>query len=169
MLSFTTSPATHAVVSKASRIFFSLAFLVGITVLAAGAIRGYLAATAILKDHSVVTAPVTLDEVVEERGRKGRKRNMYHFSYRFEAKGQPQTGTFITSESNADPYLEDGVTVEVAYSNQEPSRFDRLERLQNQSSLKGVIIRLLVSLPFVALLAWIAHLLTTRKLFVLRT
>lgn len=168
MISFKLAPQTHAKVSRASAVFFKLLFVAAVLFLGYKAIGGYLRASSILADHSVVSVPVQLVEVTEERGRKGRRRNMYHFGYSFEAGGERHEGRFTTSESNADPYLGEDVTIEVAYANAEPARFDRLERLQSQSGLGSLVVRLLVAVAGAALIMFLMHLLLTAKLFVPR-
>ncbi|WP_454831045.1 hypothetical protein [Pseudoxanthomonas wuyuanensis] len=168
MISIPVSAAAHANIGKISRFLCFAAFLFFAAMLTYGAIGGYFSSNAILKDHSVVTAPVTLEDIEEERGRKGRKSYTYHFSYAFDAGGQTRQGQFSTSEGNSIPYMDDGATVEVAYANGDPSRFDRLQRLQSQSGLGGMIVRLVVALPVSALLAFIVHLLIVGRLFVIK-
>lgn len=168
MISIPVSNPAHTSITKVSKVLCFAAFLLGTAVLVSGAVAGYLRSNAILKDHSVVTAPVTLEEIEEKSGRKGRVSYTYHFSYSFEAAGQTHKGSFSTSESNSLPYMEDGATVQVAYANAEPSRFDRLDRLQGQSGLGGMITKLLVALPVSALLAFIVHLLIVGRLFVVK-
>ncbi|KAF1722333.1 DUF3592 domain-containing protein [Pseudoxanthomonas wuyuanensis] len=168
MINIPVSDATHASIGKISRFLCFAAFLIFAALLSYSAIGGYFRSNAILKDHSLVTAPVTLQDIEEKSGRKGRKSYTYHFSYAFEAGGQARRGEFSTSEGNSIPYMDEGATVEVAYSNADPSRFERLQRLQNQSGLGGMLVRLAVALPVSALLAFIAHLLIVGRLFVAR-
>ena len=92
MISIPVSAAAHANIGKISRFLCFAAFLFFAAMLTYGAIGGYFSSNAILKDHSVVTAPVTLEDIEEERGRKGRKSYTYHFSYAFEAGGQAHHG-----------------------------------------------------------------------------
>ena len=83
-----------------------------------------------------------------------------------DANGVTHHGSFTTSEDNATPYLEDDATVEIAYSRSEPARFERLSLLENNKGLGSVLTRLCISLLLMAVLAFVAHLLITRKLFV---
>lgn len=168
MISFKLKPENHAVLSRWSKRFFLVVFVAGAVLLASKGIAGYRHANSILGDHTVVTAPVELVGVTEERGRKGRTKLMFNFAYGFEANGQSYRGEFTTSESNADPYLGDDVTVQVAYDNADPSRFDRLERLQGMAGLGSLVTRLLVAVLGAALLAGLMHLLLVAKLFVVR-
>lgn len=166
MISIPVSPASHRRLATASKWLCLAAYVVVVLVFSLSGLGNYRKANAILKDHAVVSAPVELDSIEEKHGRKGRVSNQYHFNYAFEANGVTHHGSFTTSEGNADRYLEDGATVEIAYSRSEPARFERLGLLENNKSLGGVLTRLCISLILMALLAFVAHLLITRKLFV---
>jgi hypothetical protein len=168
MISFKIEPQNHATFAAWSKKFFFLAFLVGAGTLMAQGFSGYRSANAILKDHTVVTVPVALSEVVEEKGSKGRVSSMYHFAYTFEVEGQSHEGEFVTSESNADPYLGEEATVEIAYANGDASRFDRLSKLQGQAGLGGLVTKFLIALVGAAFLAFVAHMLLVAKLIVPR-
>lgn len=166
MISIPVSSTTHTRLSRLSKWLCIAAFIVFGCVLGASGLSGWFQARAILQDHSVATAPVKLEDVEEKRGRKGRISHAYHFSYSFDAAGKPQVGRFSTSESNASPFMADGATVKVAYSNREPSRFERLDRLESRSGLGSVLKRWMIALVFSAILALVAHLIITRRLFV---
>lgn len=168
MLSFKIEPLAHARLSHWSGRLFLLAFVVCAAWLAYTALSNYRLAGQIMSDHSVVSAPVTVASITEESGRKGRTSLMYHFSYTFEVKGHLYQGSFSAIESNAGPYLGENVSVEVAYSNADPARFDRLERLQDQAAMGGLLGRLAFAVLGSALLALILHLLVVAKLFVPR-
>ncbi|BCD88296.1 hypothetical protein PSm6_47030 [Pseudomonas solani] len=168
MISFKTSPETHRTLSKVSMILLSLAAVIGAGFLIVTAILNYFNANAILKDHSEVLAPVSLDSVTEEHHRRGRTSETYHFHYSFEVAGKPYDGTFETSASNAEPYLHEGASVKVGYANAEPSHFGRLDVLQSQADFGSSITRALTAVPLAALLAFILHLMLTRRLFVPR-
>lgn len=167
MISIPVSFNTHLKLSRLSKWLCIAAFVVFGGMLGLSGISGYLQASTILKDHSVVSAPVQLKEIEEQRGRKGRVSYTYHFTYTFNAAGKPRTGAFSTSESNATPYMEEEATVRVAYSNRDPSNFERLSTLESHKGLGAVLKRLLIALVFAAVLALVAHLLITRRLFVI--
>jgi hypothetical protein len=168
MLSFKLKPENHARLSHWSKRLFFVVFVVAAGYLLFIGIDSYRHANSILRDHSVVTAPVELLEVTEERGRKGRRKDMYHFGYRFEVDGQAHEGRFTMSESNAGPYLADGTTLQVAYANADPAHFDRMERLQGLSGFGSLLVRMLIAVGGAALLAGLMHLLVVAKLFVPR-
>ncbi|MBB4862343.1 hypothetical protein HNP46_001181 [Pseudomonas nitritireducens] len=167
MLSFKISPQAHQKVSRVSSILCTLFAIGFVVVMCLTAIGDHLHAKRILADHSVVSAPLALDNVTEERGRRGRTREMYHFTYQFEVKGQPYIGRFDVAASNVDQYSE-GSTLQIAYSNADPAHFDRLDRLQNFADTGGVFTRLGVGVLGAALISFIIHLLATRRLFVPR-
>lgn len=166
MISIPVSPISHRRLSNASKWLCLVAYVVVVLVFSLSGLGNYRKANAILMDHAVVSAPVELDSIEEKRGRKGRVTNQYHFNYAFDANGVTHRGSFTTSEANADRYLEDGATVEIAYSRSEPTRFERLSLLENNKSLGGILTRLCISLLLMAVLAFIVHLIITRKLFV---
>jgi len=167
MLSFKISPAAHQKVSRVSSIICTLFAIGFVVVMCLTAIGDHLRAKRILADHSVVSAPLALDNVTEERGRRGRTKEMYHFTYQFEVKGQHYIGRFDVAGSNVDKYPE-GTVLQIAYSNTDPAHFDRLDRLQDLSETGGMFTRLGVGVLGAALLAFIIHLLATRRLFVPR-
>jgi len=168
MISIPVSDTSHARLSRASRWLCSIGYAVLAVFFAWSALSGHREAEAILKDAVTVQAPVQVDHI-EEKRRKGRVSYQYHFRYDFEANGVTHTGTFSTSEDNAAPYLGDEPQVTVAYARADPSHFERLDRLEGQKSLGSVLGRVIVALGMLAILAFIVHLLLTRKLFVRQT
>lgn len=166
MISIPVSEKSHAVLRTLSKWLCLATFVVVAAFFGLSGFAGYRQANAILKDHSVVDAPVHLDDIEEKRGRKGRVSHIYHFGYAFEAGGNSYEGTFETSEDNATPYMEEGASVRVAYANAQPSRFERLETLERSKSLGAVLRRLAVALAMLGVLIFVAHLLITRRLFV---
>lgn len=165
MISIPVSDTSHARLSRASRWLCSIGYAVLAVFFAWSALSGHREAEAILKDAVTVQAPVQVDHI-EEKRRKGRVSYQYHFRYDFEANGVTHTGHFATSEDNAAPYLEEEPQVTVAYSRTDPSRFERLDRLEGQKGLGPVLGRVVVALGMLAILAFVVHLLLTRKLFV---
>lgn len=168
MISIPVSDTSHARLSRASRWLCSIGYAVLAVFFAWSALSGHREAEAILKDAVTVQAPVQVDHI-EEKRRKGRVSYQYHFRYDFEANGVTHTGNFSTSEDNAAPYLGDEPRVTVAYARADPSHFERLDRLEGQKSLGSVLGRVIVALGMLAILAFIVHLLLTRKLFVRQT
>lgn len=165
MISIPVSDTAHSRLVRASRWLCAVAYVVIVAVFASSALGGHFRAQAILKDAVTVQAPVTLDSIDEKR-RKGRVSHTYQFRYAFDVDGVPYTGHFATSEDNAAPYLGDAPQVTVAYARAEPARFERLDRLQAQQGLGSVLGRLVGALLMLAGLAFLVHLLVTRRLFV---
>jgi hypothetical protein len=165
MISIPVSATSHARLSNASRWLCILGYVVVAIFFAWSAISGHRQAEAILKDAVTVQAPVRLDNIEEHR-RKGRVSLKYHFSYTFNVDGKDYRGEFSTAEDSATPYLEEGAEVTVAYARRDPGQFERLERLQGQQGLGAVLGRVAVALLMLAVLAFVVHLLLTRKLFV---
>lgn len=168
MISIPVSDTSHARLVRVSRWLCIAAYVVLAGVFAVSAFSGYRQAQGILKDPVTVQAEVHLDGIEEKRGRKGRVSSEYRFRYAFTADGTPYTGHFETSEDNAAPYLEAGRQISVSYARANPARFERTERLEGQKGLSAVLGRLMVALAMLAVLAFVVHLLITRKLFVPR-
>jgi len=89
LLSFKISPGAHDKVRRISSIICSV-FAVGfVLVMYLTEIGNRLRTRRILADHRVASAPLALDEVTEERGRRGRTKEMCHFTYSLQVTGQP--------------------------------------------------------------------------------
>jgi hypothetical protein len=167
MISIPVSDTAHARLSQAARWLCILGYVVLAVVFSWSALSGHRQAQAILKDAVSVQVPVQLDHIAESR-RKGRVSHTYQFRYQFVVDGVARDGEFSTSEDNAAPYLRDGAQVEVAYARADPSRFERMDRLQGQKRLGAVLGRLSVGVVMLGVLAFVVFLLLTRKLFVVR-
>jgi hypothetical protein len=156
---------THKGIKKVSKILAVIAFVVIFVVVGYQNVTGYIRANEILADHTVVDASLTFEGVSEERGRKGRVREVYHFSYQFDGKGQQYVSEFTTSESSSGYYLERDV-IPVAYNNSDPGKFDRLSELEEHGNIMSNLKRMgLGSVMLMFILAMI-YMLITRKLIV---
>ncbi|MFN4161680.1 MAG: DUF3592 domain-containing protein [Stenotrophomonas sp.] len=167
MISIPVSATSHARLTQAARWLCILGYVVLAVVFSVSALSGHRQAEAILKDAVSVQVPVQLDHIEESR-RKGRVSHTYQFRYQFVVDGVAREGEFSTSEDNAAPYLREGAQVEVAYARVDPSRFERMDRLQGQKSLGAVLGRLSVGVVLLGVLVFVVFLLLTRKLFVVR-
>lgn len=167
MIRIPVSETSHARLASASRWLCSVGYVVLAIGVAWSALGGHRTAQAILKDAVTVQVPVQLDHIEESR-RKGRVSQTYHFRYTFNVDGREHVGTFSTSEDSAGPYLQDDAQVQVAYARAQPTRFERLQRLQAQQDLGAVLGRLSLGVVLLGVLAWVVHLLLTRRLFVVR-
>jgi len=130
------------------------------------AAQSHLEAKDILSEKQVVEAILNLDEVTEKR-RKRRTSYTYHFSYVFEVNGNNYGSSFSTSESNAEKFI-DQPSLPVAYKSSDPSVHDRLSVIEKNASLFGVIKRMLIALPLIALMVGLVYLLITAKLVTAR-
>lgn len=160
----TLSPSTHTTLRRATGVLLGLAFLVVLGLVGTRDARQYREAQAILVDAVRVDAAVALLEVVESRGRRGRRRDEFHFGYRFEAGGITHEGRFETSSAGAEPYLKSGV-VAVLYSAAVPSRFARVSEVERVASVGAVLKKLALELLVAGGLLFIAYWAITARLF----
>ncbi len=165
MFSFEVQPETHKKVSKVSKSVAYLGFVAAVIFFVATAVTTYKEASEILADHTVVDAYLQLDDVTQERGRKGRTREIYHFSYEFDVNGKNYKKAFNVNESNADKYI-DLDTLKIAYSNKDPQLNGQLEMLERNNSISSMLKRLAIAIPFLALLSAAVFYLITAKLIV---
>lgn len=104
-------------------------------------VEAYFKAKNILADFSTVQASVTSAQHREERGRKGRVKDIYEVSYTFNLNSQQYSDTFQTNADKFAEYQSTG-SVEVAYSNKNPGNFDRLYLLKRQSDPADLATRI---------------------------
>lgn len=157
MIAFKVAPSRHQCVSRWSHRALLAAFIVVAVWLLANAASGYIRANTILRDHGVVVVPV---QPAAQVGRDGE----HFFAYRFAVQGKCYSGGFAIDHDHAAPYLDPAATVQIAYANAEPSRFDRLDRLRDEGEAGGVLTRLAVEVPATAALAYLLHFVLTRLL-----
>lgn len=155
MIAFKIAPSKHQCVSRWSHRTLLAAFLVVAAWLLADAASGYVRANTILRDHGVVVVPVT---PASQRERDGG----HFFAYRFAVHGKCYRGGFVTDADHAAQYLDPAATVQIAYANAEPGRFERLEHLRAKGETGGVLTRLAVEVPAAAAMAYLLHFVLTR-------
>lgn len=161
MIAFQVAPTTYRALSRWSRQAFTALFVVIAVWLTAGAASGYLHANTILQDHGIAVVPVT------QTGQARDSAGGHHFAYRFAVQGKCYRGGFLAHDDDASQYLDPAATVQIAYANADPARFERLDRLRSQGEAGGVLTRLAVEVPAAAVLMYLLHLVLTR-LFVAR-
>ncbi len=131
------------------------AYLVGIAYLSYIGIDAYLNASSIMKDHTVVEAPIELVNTTS-RTKRGHTSVTYHFNYTYTVDGEDHVTRYSAVNEHGERYLDDGF-ITIAYSNAEPAKAGALHVLERQSSLwsmvKGMIFAILI-LGFIALLVY---------------
>lgn len=129
-------------------------------------LQAHLDAKNILSEKQIIEAELSLDDITETR-RKRRTTYTYHFSYTFDVADVNYSSDFTTSENNAEKFI-DEPTVTVVYKQSDPNIHDRLAVVERNASLGGVIKRLFIALPILALVFSAIYLLITQRLFTVR-
>jgi len=122
-------------------------------------VRAYYQAKSLLSDYSVVQAQITHTEHRQEEGKKGFIKDIYEVSYEFNVNNRSYLASFKTNEDKFTQYREGGL-LKIAYSNQNPKQFERLDLLKRQSNPRDLarrigIVFILVYL-FFSIFVWIA-------------
>lgn len=118
-------------------------------------IDSYLNATSILKDHTVVEAPIELVDTTYKT-KKGHTTTTYIFNYSYVVDGNDYSSQYSAVNEKGERYLDDGF-ITVAYSNADPTRVDALRLLERQSSLGGWIKRMLIVAAILGLIAFFIY------------
>ena len=118
-------------------------------------VESYLNATSILKDHTVVDAPVELVDTTY-RTKKGHTTTTYIFNYSYEVDGKDYSSEYSAVNEKGERYLDDGF-ITIAYSNANPARVDALRLLERQSSLGGWVKRMLIVAAILGLIAFFVY------------
>ncbi len=165
MLKFKVKDTTHQFISVITKYLCILGFIGSVGFFGYTMVINYQEASGILSDPVIVDAEVSLDDVIYEKGRKGRTKETYHFSYFYEVDGQTFEKPFTTSGSNADKYM-DSETVQIAYAKSNPSLSGKVERLEKNSSIGSLMWRGAVAFFGLMFLAAVVYGLVTGVLFV---
>ena len=131
------------------------AYIAGLIFFAYAGIDSYLNASSILKDHTVVDAPIELVDTTY-RTKKGHTTTTYIFNYRYTVGGTEYTAEYSAVNEKGERYL-DEASITVAYSNPDPERVGALHVLERQSSLGGLIKRLLIVAAILGFLALLVY------------
>ncbi len=165
MLKIKVKDSTHQVISVISKYLCIIGFIGTVGFFGYSMIKNYQEATTILNDAQVIDADLMLTDVTVESGRKGRSKNVYEFTYSYEAGGQLYEKSFTTSENNADKYV-DETTIPVAYAKSNPELSGKLKQLEKNSSIGSLTWRGLVALLGLMFLAAVIHGIITGVLFI---
>lgn len=112
-------------------------------------------ASAILRDHTVVSAPIELVDS-SSRTKKGHTTTTYEFEYRYSVDGKEFVQEYSAVNEKGEKYVDAGF-IEIAYANGEPGRSGALHTLKRQASFGGLIKRSLIGwaiLGIVAFFVW---------------
>ncbi len=165
MLKIKVKDSTHQVTSVISKYLCIIGFIGAIGFFGYTMFKNYQEATTILSDAQVIDADLMLTDVRFEKGRKGKTKGVYEFTYSYEAGGQTYEKSFTTSQNNADKYV-DETTIPVAFAKSEPELSGKLNQLEKNSSLGSLTWRGLVALLGLMFLAAVVHGLITGVLFI---
>lgn len=131
------------------------AYLAGVIFLSYTGVNLYLNASSILKDHTVVEAPMEFINTTS-RTKRGHTSVTYNFNYSYTVAGEEYGSRYSAVNKHGERYLEKGL-ITLAYSNTDPAKAGPLHLLKRQSSLggtiKGILIFALI-LGLVALFVW---------------
>ncbi len=127
------------------------AYLVGIVFLSYAGIGSYLDASSILKDHTVVEAPIELVNTTS-RTKRGHTSTTYIFNYTYTVDGSDYVSEYSAVNEKGERFLDEPV-ITIAYSNADPAKVGALHVLERQSSLGGTIKRVLIASLLLGLIA----------------
>ena len=105
-------------------------------------ITSFLDANSILKDHTVVDAPIQLVDA-SSRTKKGHTTTTYVFNYSYTVGEKEYTAEYSAVNEKGERYLNEPV-IKIAYSNSNPENSGALHVLERQSSLGDLIKRFLI-------------------------
>ena len=127
------------------------AYLAGIIFLGYTASDAYLTASFILKDHTVVEAPIELVNTTS-RTKRGHTSTTYNFTYAYDVDGTSYVSRYSAVNEKGERFLDNPV-ITVAYSNEDPNQVGALHVLNRNSSLGGTIKRVLIAALILGLIA----------------
>lgn len=119
--------------------------------LSGAGVASYLNASRILRDHTVVQAPIELVDT-SSRTKKGHTTTTYEFEYRYSVAGQDFVQPYSAVNDKGERYVEAGV-IKIAYANGDPGRAGALHVLERQASLFGLVKRILIGGAILGVLA----------------
>lgn len=106
--------------------WWALVFPIVVLVIVYAQVTSYSKARAILADHSISEARVSIDAEAKP------SRQLARFKYSYEVDGKTYTGTFSTPKSRADNM---GDTLPIAYANFDPALSQRPDLLASNADL----------------------------------
>lgn len=167
MISFKVSSKTHQRIKIFFRILYGLAVIIICASSLFNYVKKYQQANFILADYTAITVPLKLEDYELKSGKREDK-EIFYFSYEFEAQGKKYQSNFDASGKYAEELLLKGLKLEVAYSNSDPSYFGSLNGLKKQASLKRSVIMYIANCIIMMIIALIIYAFTVRGLFVVK-
>ena len=113
------------------------AYLAGLVFTAYSGVSLYLAASSIMKDHTVIEAPIELVDT-SSRTKRGHTSVTYNFNYTYTVNGEEYSSPYSAVNEHGERYIREGL-ITLAYSNSDPANAGALHVLERQSSLFGMI------------------------------
>jgi len=127
------------------------AYLAGIVFLSYTGVNSYLNASSILKDHTVIEAPMEFINTTS-RTRRGHTSTTYNFNYSYSVGGKEYVSRYSAVNDKGEHYLDEG-SITLAYSNADPAKAGALHALKRQSSLGGMIKGILIAALILGVIA----------------
>ena len=127
------------------------AYLAGVIFLSYAGVSSYLNASSILRDHTVVEAPIELVNT-KSRTKKGHTSTTYIFNYTYAVGGRDYVSEYSAVNEKGERFLDKSL-ITIAYSNADPGKAGALHVLKRQSSLGGTIKRILLAAFLLGLIA----------------
>lgn len=119
------------------------AYLAGIIFLSYAGVNSYLNASSILKDHTVVEAPIELINTTS-RTKRGHTSTTYNFNYSYTVSGREYVSKYSAVNQKGERYLDEPL-ITVAYSNADPAKAGTLHVLERQSGLGRTIKHIIIA------------------------
>ena len=113
------------------------AYLAGVVFAAYTGISTYVTASSIMRDHTVIEAPMELVDM-SSRTKRGHTSVTYHFSYSYVVAGNEYSSAYSAVNEHGERFL-DAQSITLAYSNTNPADSGALHLLERQSSLWEMI------------------------------
>lgn len=130
-------------------------YLAALIFLSYAGFNSYRDASSILEDYTVVESPIELVDTTS-RTKRGHTSTTYIFNYTYAVGGRDYVSEYSAVNEKGERYLDDPV-ITIAYSNTDPFKAGALHVLERQSSLGGLMKRMLfvaLILGFVALFVY---------------
>lgn len=158
------SLSKHKKITALSKYLCLLIFTLCLSISSYTNFSAYINSQRILENHSLVDAALSFDGKNRHTTLFFYTTDNYQFNFQFTVNGKTYSQELITNEYTADDYFK-STSLEVAYFNQDPSRFGLLTTLQKDSNLFTILGRLWMLTFGMGFISIICHLFISRKVF----